>query len=64
VIYNYKTTIVENIFDNSSKEFLEFCQTIQLLNGNIPEESSLFISGPENNIYAMEIMNAHIFAVQ
>lgn len=55
---------MENIFDNSSKEFLDFCQTIQLLRGNIPEESSLFVSGPENNIYAMEIMKAHIFAVQ
>lgn len=45
MIYNYKTKTIENIFDNSSNELLEFCQNIQLLKGNVPDESSLFVSG-------------------
>lgn len=64
VMYNYKTTEIDEVFDNTSLELLDIYKRSSMLVGNISDDSSQYLSSPGNNIYAHDLMEQLMLAVR
>ena len=63
VLYNYKTTLVENIFENSSRDFLDYYTAFDIHLGNRTNSMQGFVSGPSNDAFALKARDQQMYAV-